>query len=115
MPQTAYAERFQIEHIIPRKHGGPTSLENLALACMDCNLRKGTNLSGIDPQTRKVVELFHPRKDSWRSHFRWNGIQIEGRTAKGRATLTVLELNRPPRLAVRALLETLESDSGEKR
>jgi 5-methylcytosine-specific restriction endonuclease McrA len=35
-------------------------LENLALACIDCNLQKGPNLSGIDPETRKVTELFIP-------------------------------------------------------
>jgi 5-methylcytosine-specific restriction endonuclease McrA len=43
--------RLQIEHIVPRKHGGNDDLDNLALACIDCNLRKGTNLTGIDPRS----------------------------------------------------------------
>lgn len=30
---------LQIEHIIPRKHKGTDDLDNLALACKDCNLR----------------------------------------------------------------------------
>ncbi|MEZ5429218.1 MAG: HNH endonuclease signature motif containing protein [Pyrinomonadaceae bacterium] len=33
----------QIDHIISRKHGGETKLENLALACWRCNLYKGTD------------------------------------------------------------------------
>jgi hypothetical protein len=37
---------------LPRKHGGPTILENLSLACFPCNRFKGPNLSGIDPESR---------------------------------------------------------------
>ncbi len=28
---------FEVEHAIPRQHGGPTSLGNLAYACLHCN------------------------------------------------------------------------------
>ena len=42
---------LQIEHVIPKKHGGDDALENLALACIDCNLHKGTNVAGYDPVT----------------------------------------------------------------
>jgi len=28
---------FEVDHITPRKHGGSTQLENLALACFYCN------------------------------------------------------------------------------
>ncbi len=31
---------LHIEHVIPKKHGGSDDLENLALACIDCNLHK---------------------------------------------------------------------------
>src|SRR6266853_634204 len=41
---------LHIEHIIPKIHGGSDDLDNLALACIDCNLHKGRNLTGIDPQ-----------------------------------------------------------------
>ena len=41
---------LHIEHIIPKVHGGTDDLDNLALACIDCNLHKGTNLTGIDPR-----------------------------------------------------------------
>ncbi len=62
---------LQIEHIIPRKHGGEDHLDNLALACADCNLRKSSDLAGIDPLTSQLTPLFHPRTDLWQDHFSW--------------------------------------------
>lgn len=35
---------FQIDHVVSRKHGGTTVLDNLACACPDCNRNKGTDL-----------------------------------------------------------------------
>ncbi len=32
---------FHIDHVVPRVEGGATSLDNLALACASCSLRKG--------------------------------------------------------------------------
>jgi len=63
--------RFQIEHITPRKHGGLDFLSNLALACPACNGCKNSNLTGIDPKSRKIIVLYNPRRNSWRRHFRW--------------------------------------------
>jgi len=60
---------FHIEHVIAKKHGGPSSLSNLALSCDHCNLHKGSDLTGIDPVTRKLTRLFNPRKDNWKTHF----------------------------------------------
>lgn len=57
--------RFHIEHIRPRQHGGDDALQNLALACSNCNWNKGPNLSAIDPQTDLTTRLFHPRLDRW--------------------------------------------------
>jgi len=45
---------LHVEHIVPRIHGGTDDLDNLALACIDCNLHKGTNLTGIDPESNQV-------------------------------------------------------------
>lgn len=56
---------LQIDHIVPRKHGGSDDLDNLALACIDCNLAKSTNIAGLDPITGQLTALFHPRKDNW--------------------------------------------------
>lgn len=93
--------KLQIEHVRARQHGGSDDPDNLALACIDCNLRKGTNLAGIDPQTEVMTSLFNPRIERWEEHFSWSGIRIEGKTDKGRATIAVLSLNDPERLEVR--------------
>ena len=36
--------RFQIDHVISLKHGGPSTIENLALACIFCNSYKGSDI-----------------------------------------------------------------------
>ncbi len=46
-PQSVTLLAFEMEHIISEKHGGTTSLENLALACPYCNRAKGTDLAQI--------------------------------------------------------------------
>ena len=96
--------KFQVEHIVARQHGGTDSIDNLALACGFCNLHKGPNLSGIDPQTGTVVELFHPRCQVWSEHFKWDGPIIKGLSSHGRATVSVLLLNDPLQLARRQVL-----------
>lgn len=96
--------RFQIEHIIAQQHGGGDQLENLALACDRCNLHKGPNLSGIDPETGQVVRLFDPRRDAWSDHFLQNGPHLVGRTPTGRSTVSVLKMNEPARVELRRLL-----------
>jgi hypothetical protein len=90
-----------VEHITARQHGGSDEPENLALACHRCNLRKGPNLTGIDPTANKVVPLFHPRRDQWNDHFQIRGVRIEGITATGRATVQVLAMNDTRRLDLR--------------
>jgi 5-methylcytosine-specific restriction endonuclease McrA len=93
---------LHIEHIIPKKHGGSDDLDNLALACIDGNLHKGPNLTGIDPETNAVTELFHPRRHRWTDHFVWDGIYIIGKTAIGRPTVRVLAMNADDQLALRS-------------
>ncbi len=93
--------KLQIEHIRARKHGGADGPENLALACVDCNLCKGPNLAGIDPESDAITPLFNPRNEDWEEHFEWNGVRIEGKTAIGRTTVAVLSLNHEDRLEVR--------------
>jgi len=93
---------LHIEHIVPRKHGGSDETDNLALACVDCNLHKGANLTGIDPETGRFTKLFHPRRHLWESHFVWVGIYVGAKTAIGRTTIRVLNMNSDDRLALRA-------------
>ena len=92
---------FHIEHIIPRKHLGSDRSDNLALACPDCNIRKGSDLTGIDPEFGSVTRLFDPRAQNWDEHFVREGLRIVGRTAVGRTTVQVLDLNSPARLRLR--------------
>ena len=37
---------LHVEHIVPKVHGGTDNLDNLALACIDCNLHKGLTWQG---------------------------------------------------------------------
>jgi hypothetical protein len=93
MPQTFYLAPFQPDHIVAASHGGRTVAANLCWACYYCNLYKGTNLSGVDPTTRRRTWLFHPRRQKWSRHFRWAGAVLVGRTSVGRATIEVLRIN----------------------
>ena len=97
LPQAASRVPFEIDHIRPRKHHGPTIVSNLALTCVYCNAYKGPNLSGIDPATDKLTKLFHPRRHKWSHHFRYEEGTLIGRTAIGRATIAVLGINLPHR------------------
>jgi hypothetical protein len=94
--------RFHIEHIVAQQHRGVDDPNNLALACHHDNHHKGPNLSGIDPHTGGVIRLFHPRRQRWSRHFRFDGPIIVGRTPCGRATVAVLAMNAPDRVALRA-------------
>lgn len=95
--------KLQVEHIRPIKHHGGDEPENLAIACIDCNLRKGANIAGFDPDTGSLTPLFNPRRDAWNQHFGWAGVLIVGKTPAARATIAVLELNSADRLELRSL------------
>jgi hypothetical protein len=95
---------FQIDHIIARKHGGATVEGNLALSCYSCNTYKGPNIASLDPDSGRLVRLFHPRKDRWGDHFGWDGPMLMGRTAIARATMMVLWMNHPVVVETRRLL-----------
>ncbi len=103
-PQAFSSIRFQFDHIIAEQHGGQKVASNLALACLADNNHKGPNIAGIDPKTGKRVWLFHPRRQKWSRHFRWQGPVRIGRTPVGRATIVVLAMNLPHRVAQRAAL-----------
>ena len=100
--QAAQEAAFHIDHIIPQTAAGKTILENLALACVSCSLRKGARLRAADPKTGTEVRLFNPRADAWRLHFRWNGIELVGISPIGHATIVALSLNRARTQRIRA-------------
>ena len=79
-------------------------LENLALCCTTCNLRKGSDIGSRDPATSRLTWLFNPRTQRWTGHFRLDGDHIVGLTAEGRTTVDFLRLNSFERLAERSEL-----------
>lgn len=102
---------FQVDHVIAQKHGGPTVAFNLAWSCAYCNSYKGPNIAGWIAESDRVVRLFHPRKDAWNEHFRWNNACLEPLTEMGRVTVDVLEINSPEALEVRRWLRELDNAS----
>ncbi|MFN0014192.1 MAG: HNH endonuclease [Saprospiraceae bacterium] len=95
---------FEVDHIISLKHEGDTDLENLALACGNCNRHKGANLGTYLDKQRRFVRLFDPRRDAWSDHFDLDGPVILPKTRIGRATIQVLEMNDPDRVILRQVL-----------
>lgn len=102
--QNLAASTHQVDHVIAEKHGGQTSLDNLALSCTVCNRRKGSDIGSVDPTTDNLVPLFNPRTQQWSDHFTLDGVHIVGLTAVGRTTVAFLQLNAFERLMERAAL-----------
>lgn len=94
---------FHVDHILAKQHLDQVidDQEFLCLACNRCNAYKGTNLSSIDPETRQLVPLYHPRNDQWDHHFLHHGGEIEGISPTGRATVRLLNMNAPQRVELR--------------
>lgn len=101
LSQASQEATFHMDHVVPRARNGPTILENLALACVSCSLRKGARETATDPESGEDVPLFNPRRDSWSSHFPWSGVRVIALTSVGRATIAALAMNRPLLLAIR--------------
>ena len=93
---------FHAEHIVAKQHQVDDSLDNLALSCDRCKAYKGPNLSSIDPVSGSIVDLFHPRRDTWTEHFEIRHGMVLGKTPKGRATAKLLNMNAPRRVQLRA-------------
>jgi hypothetical protein len=97
--------RLEIEHILPRAHGGTNDESNLWLSCPLCNRHKADRTSATDPETGNEVVLYDPRRQRWSEHFCWSadGLRIVGLTPTGRATVAALHLaDDPDALIVRS-------------
>ncbi len=94
-PQSFTAMPMHVEHIIPFAAGGPSTEDNLWLACPLCNGYKRDQTYAIDAVTGEQISLFNPRQQVWFEHFRWNedGTEIIALTACGQATIITLKLN----------------------
>ena len=108
LPQEWQEATFHIDHIKPRAAGGDASLDNLALACVTCSLRKAARIRVPDPATGRSVRLFHPRHDSWNEHFGFTRTwRIRAISSVGRATVRALGMNRPAVVAIRQELAAI--------
>lgn len=94
----------QLDHVVPRQHGGDDTEDNLAFCCAACNRVKGPNLASVDPDTRKIAPLYNPRVQTWVEHFQLDDVSILGVTPEGRATVALLRLNDDRRLRERRAL-----------
>lgn len=101
LSQQGQEATFHIDHITPKHSGGLTESDNLALACVSCSLRKEARRVAVDPATGRIAALFHPRRQRWVDHFRWDGGYIVGISPTGRATVAALRMNRPLILGIR--------------
>lgn len=102
LSQAGQEATFHVDHVVPRIAGGTSSLDNLALACVSCSLRKAARTAAIDPDTGHEAPLFHPRVHVWSEHFRAAASgEILGLTAIGRAAITALAMNRLIAVAIR--------------
>jgi hypothetical protein len=98
----------EIDHIYAEKHGGDTRLDNLCLACSECNRYKGSDICSLDMDTNSIVELFHPRNDDWHTHFVLENGIIQSLTPQARVTVRMLRLNDFETLERRKIL--IEAD-----
>src|SRR5580698_7515302 len=92
-PDQASFASHELDHVLAVKHGGETTLENLAFSCTLCNRRKGSDLSSLDPVSGELAPLFHPRRDHWHEHFELRSGELVGLSPAGRATIYLLRLN----------------------
>jgi len=98
--------KFQIDHIIPLKHGGLDELDNLCLACLlGSNGYKGPNVAALDPDTGEATKLYDPRQQTWDEYFLINSDGVlKGLTPEGRTTINVLRINDKKRVKQRWIL-----------
>lgn len=94
---------FEVDHVFPRKHGGPTSFENLAYTCLICNRNKGSDLATADYPHGPLIRLFNPRAHTWADHFDIDDGMIIGKTDIGMATIKILGMNEVDRIIERRL------------
>ena len=95
---------YHVDHIIPLQHGGTDDLTNLAWACFECNVSKGRDVASYDPVTQQLTALYHPRTQVWEAHFELRGARLIGKTAVGRVTIRLLDMNHPTQVEARQLL-----------
>lgn len=54
--RTGKSDLLNLDHVVPRAHGGRTTWENVVTSCQECNLRKG----GRTPEQARMLLRRHP-------------------------------------------------------
>ena len=109
LPANAGTVEFHIDHIIPRKHDGTDTIDNLCFACFHCNLYKSHDLTGFDPETGEISRLYHPRNQVWGEHFKIvTESLVTGKSSEGRTTVNVLKMNLEERVESRQVLADID-------
>ena len=104
LPDKASFFTFHIDHVVSLKHGGGTTLDNLAYACPLCNVAKGPDVATFLDDIRIAVRFYNPRIDLWDDHFSVDTTGLmNDKTDIGRATIKILGLNHPD-----AIIERIE-------
>lgn len=104
LPQEFSLYSHEVDHIIAEKHRGRTVVENLCLACLECNRAKGSDFGSFDPETGEIILLYNPRQQIWSEHFLLEGARIVPLSPEGRVTAFVLKLNDEIRVRARQVL-----------
>ena len=60
--QTFERKDLNLDHVIPRDRGGPTSWENIVCSCVGCNTRKANRT----PQEAGLHLIRKPKRPKWR-------------------------------------------------
>jgi hypothetical protein len=94
LPEAYGISRFHADHVIPvRRHHGSEGVENLAWACVGCNTNKSSDIASYDVDTKQLTPLYNPRTQLWGDHFEIADGVIVGKTAIGRITVHLLQMN----------------------
>ncbi len=97
----------EVDHIISDKHGGPTTADNLAYACVFCNRAKGSDVGSIVPGSGAFSRFFNPRTGAWATHFALETARIVPLSDIGQVTTRILSFNSPERLLEREALHAV--------
>jgi 5-methylcytosine-specific restriction endonuclease McrA len=96
-----HGRAWDVEHVISRATNATFMFEpqNLAVACLDCNLAK-LNADVLVrkrsrfPRTSGAYKIVHPHFDDWDEHFLFGNVVYTPLTAKAAETLKVCKLYR---------------------
>ena len=110
--QAGQEATLPIDHVHPRRDGGPTTLDNLALSCVSCSFRRGARTEARNPHTQEIASVFNPHVHRWEDHFELaESFLIIGKTAVGRGSSELLRMNRPVAVETRSRVAQQGSSS----